>query len=59
MSTPLDGYKTYITTALGIGAVVFFWYQGDVAGASALPMILGFLGLSTVKHAVARNGNGS
>lgn len=54
MNTPIDGYKTYIITALGIAAVIFFYYQGDVDGTAALPMILGFLGLGAVRHGISK-----
>jgi hypothetical protein len=54
MSTPLDGYKTYIVGAVAIGLLIFFYLRGEVSGPMALSMILGFLGLGGIGHKIDR-----
>jgi|GEM_PF-3467482 len=52
----LDGYKTYIVAAAGIGIVLLLYYRGDLAGDAVLETVLTLLGLSGLRHAVAKNG---
>lgn len=54
MTTPMDGWKTYITAALGIAVLGVFYWRGDLSAEAALPLMLGFLGLGTIRHAIAK-----
>lgn len=52
MTTPIDGWKTYLTAAAGIGLVLFFHLRGDLGAEAALTACLGFLGLATIRHGI-------
>ena len=54
MTTPIDGYKTYIAMLLTIATAVFFYLRGDLPPAAAMGMITLALGQGALRH-----GNGS
>ena len=51
-TTPLDGYKTYIVAAVGIGIGVLLYLRGDLTGGDLLQLVTSMLGLSALRHGV-------
>jgi hypothetical protein len=56
--TPLDGYKTYIVAAVGIGIAVMFYLRGDIDAAATMQNVLIFLGMGAVRHGITLETNG-
>lgn len=51
MTTPLDGYKTYLVAVAVIGTAIFFYMRGEIDAPSSITMILGALGMGALRHA--------
>ncbi len=56
MLSKISGKKTYLVVGGAIIYAVLGWYIGDLSSQEAVKLVMGFLGLGTLRAGVAKSG---